>query len=183
MKPRWLVPFRITQVNYQRNNYTLDLSSNSDLRHIHKTSHIGLLKPHRENHQDQFPQRHYNQSGRVKDDRYEVEKVVNFRSSHAAREPLYQIGWKPNLTSQDQWIHRNKIDEEVKFRFWQEEYLKPTLQRRRYHRGRPERRKRSDTHAEIQGERDRVMTGIIRTTTVQFEEPVADQVLNLFIKG
>ena len=46
-KPSWLGPFPITQVDCQHNNYTLDLSSDADLRHIHKTFHIGLLKPYR----------------------------------------------------------------------------------------------------------------------------------------
>ena len=46
MKPRWLGSFSITQVNYNRNNYTLNLDSNFDLRHIHNTFHIGLLKPY-----------------------------------------------------------------------------------------------------------------------------------------
>ena len=43
MKPWWLGPFPITQVNYSRNNYTLNLDSNFDLRHMHNTFHIGLL--------------------------------------------------------------------------------------------------------------------------------------------
>ena len=94
MKPRWLGPFLITQVNYQHNNYTLHLSSNSELRHIHKTFHIGLLKLYGENNQQQFPQRHYGEPGPVKDDRHEVEKAVNFRFSYPATEALYQIRWQ-----------------------------------------------------------------------------------------
>ena len=91
MKPRWLGPFPITQVNYQRNNYTLDLSSNFDLQHINNTFHIGLLKPYRENNQQVFLRRHHAETGPVKDDRYEVVKAVNYRFSHPARDPLYQI--------------------------------------------------------------------------------------------
>ena len=118
MKPRWLGPFPVTQVNYQRNNYTVNLSSNFDLCHIHNTFHIGLLKPHHEDMQQVFPQRHYAEPGPVKDHRYEVDKAVNFQFSHPAREPLYQINWKGYLTSDDQWIHSDEIDEDVKFRFW-----------------------------------------------------------------
>ena len=102
MKPTWLGLFPITQVNYQLNNYTHDLSSNCDLRHIDKTFHIGLVKPYRENNQHEFPQPYYNQLGPVTDDRYEVKKAVNFRFSQIAREPLYAIRWKGYLTSQDQ---------------------------------------------------------------------------------
>ena len=55
MKPRWMGPFPITQVNYNRNNYSLNLDSNFDLCHIHNTYHIGLLKPYRGNNQQVFP--------------------------------------------------------------------------------------------------------------------------------
>ena len=141
--PRWLGPFPITQVYDQRNNYTLDLTSNTDLRQIHKTFHMGLLKPYRENNLQELPQRYYSEPGPMKDDRYEVENVVNFRFSHSAREPLHQIRCDEYLPGQDQWIHRDEIDAEVKFKFWQGEDLKPTLQGRRYHRGRTGPRKRS----------------------------------------
>ena len=93
MKPRWLGPFTITQVYYQRNNYTLDLSSNEDLRQIHNTLYIGLQKSYRENNQQEFPQRHYREPGPVKDDRCAVEKAINFGCSHTAREHLDQIRW------------------------------------------------------------------------------------------
>ena len=110
----------------------------------------------------------------MKDDRYEVEKAVNLMFSHLAREPLYQIRWKGYLPSQDQRIHGDEIEEEVKFRFWQQEDLKPTLQRNSYHRGGTGPRKRNEALSKIQEERDRVMQGIMRTFTVRLEEPVAD---------
>ena len=182
MKSRWLGPFPITQVDCQHNNYTLDLSSNTDLHQIHKTLHIGLLKLYRENKQPEFPQRHNSEPGPVRDNRYEFENVVNFRFHHLAREPLYQIRWKGYRPSQDQWIYSDQIDEEVKFRFWQEEDWKPTLQRRRCHRGRPEPRKRSETLSAIQAERDRVMQGMKTTSALWFEDPVADQLFNCFMK-
>ena len=164
LKPRWLGPFPIRQVNYKRNNYTLDLTSNFDLRHIYNTLHIGLLKPYRDNNQQVFPNRHYAEPGPVKDDRYEVEKGVNFRFSHPAGDPLYQIRWKGYLRSDDQCIHADEIDDDVKFRFWQEEDLKPTFQRRWCHGGRPGPRKRSETRSEIQEERDKVMQRVMRTS-------------------
>ena len=183
MNTRWLGRFRITQLNYQHNNYTLDLSSNFDLRHIHNTFHIGLLKPYRENNQQVFPEGHYAEPGPVKDDRYEVEKAVNFRFSHPARDPLYEIRWKGYLPSDDHWIHANELDDDIKFRFWQEEDLKPTIQRRRCHRGRSGPRKRSETLSEIQGEREKVMQSVMRTSAVRFEEPLADQLCNLFMRS
>ena len=91
MKPRWLGPFPITQVNYNRNNYTLNLDRNFDRGHIHNTFYMGLLEPYREYTQHVFSKRHYAEPGPGTDDRYEVEKAVNFRFSHTGRDPLYQI--------------------------------------------------------------------------------------------
>ena len=183
MKLRWLGPFPITQVNYPRNNYTLDLSSNFDLRQIHNTSHISLLELYRENNQEAFPLRHHAKPGPVKDDRYEVEKAVNFKFSHPARDALYQIRWQGYFPCDDQWIHADEMDEEVKFRFWQEENLKPTFQGSRCHRGRTGPRKRRETLSEIQAEREKVMQTIMRTSAVRFKEPLSDQLFNLFIRN
>ena len=183
MKPRWFGPFPITLVTYNHNKYTLNLDSHVDLRHIHNTVHIGLLKPYHENNQQVCPERHYAEPGPVKDDRYEVEKAVSFTFSHPARDPLHQIRWKGYLPSDDQWIHADVIDDDIKFRFWQEEDLKTTFQRRRCHRGRPGPRKRTETLSEIQGERETVMQSIIRTSAVRFEEPLADQLFNLCMRN
>ena len=116
-------------------------------------------------------------------DRYEVEMAVNFRFSHPARDPLCQIRWKGYMPSDDQWIHADEIDDDVKFRVWQEEDLKVTFQRRRCHSSRTGPRKRSEKLSEIQGEREKVMQSVMRTSAVPFEEPLADQLFNLFMRN
>ena len=68
MTPRWLGPCPITQVKNQRNEYSLDLGSNSNQHHIHKSFPIGLLKPCRANDQHEFRQSHYCDQGPVTDD-------------------------------------------------------------------------------------------------------------------
>jgi len=45
LKPRWVKPFRIQHVNKKRNNYTLDLSTDSRLSLINNTFHISKIKP------------------------------------------------------------------------------------------------------------------------------------------
>ena len=113
MKPMWVGPYSITQVNYQCNNYKLDFTSNSDVCHIYKTLHIGRLKPCRETNQPELAHRYYTKSGPMKDVRYEVEKAVNFRFRQPRREALYQIRWKGHLPSQNQVIHSDEIDDDV----------------------------------------------------------------------
>ena len=74
---------------------------------------MGLLKPWRENNQEVFPKCHHAEPGPVKDDKYELEKAVNFRFSHLARDHLHEIRWKGYLPSDDQWIHADEIDEDI----------------------------------------------------------------------
>ena len=183
MKPRCLGRSPITQVNYQCNNYTVKLSSHSDLCHIHKTFYIGLVKHYRKNNENELPQRHWSEPAPVKHDRYEVEKAVNLVFSQPPREPLYGIRWTGSQPSQDQWINSDDIDDAGTFKSWQEDYLKPTWQRRSYHRDRTGPRKWSETLAQSIAERNRVMQGMMRTFTVRFEDPVADLLFNFLMKG
>ena len=81
----------------------------------------------------------------MKDDRYKVEQAVKFKFSYLARESPYQMTCTGYLPSQDQWIHSDEIDEEVKFRFWLEEDLKPTFRRGWCHGGRTGPERRSET--------------------------------------
>ena len=119
----------------------------------------------------------------MKNDGYEVEKAVDFSISHTAREPAYHIRWQGYRPSQDQWIHSDDIDAEINFICWQEEDLKATLQIRRCHIGSLGPTNRRSTLSDISGDRDGVMQSIMRTSTLQFEEPVADQLCNLILKS
>jgi len=63
LKPRWVRPFRIQHVNRKRNNYTLDLSTDSRLSLIHNTFHSSKIKPYVENESTNLPGRHEEQPG------------------------------------------------------------------------------------------------------------------------
>ena len=64
-KPRWVRPFRIQHVNKKRNNYTLDLSTDSQLSLIHNTFHISKIKPYVENDSTNFTGHYGEQPGQV----------------------------------------------------------------------------------------------------------------------
>jgi len=81
LKPRWVGPFRIQHVNRKRNNYTLDLSTDSRLSLIHHTFHISKIKPYVENDSTNFPGCHDEQPGEVTEGRWEVERVLEFRTA------------------------------------------------------------------------------------------------------
>jgi len=81
LKPRWVGPFRIQHVNRKRNNYTLGLSTDSRLSLIHNTFHVSKIKPYVENDSTNFPGRHEEQPGEVTEGRWEVERVLEFRTT------------------------------------------------------------------------------------------------------
>jgi len=78
LKPRWVTPFRIHHGNRKRNNYMLNLSTDSRLSLIHNTFHISKIKPYVENDSTNFPGRHEEQPGEVMEGRWEVEQLLEF---------------------------------------------------------------------------------------------------------
>jgi len=91
LKPRWVGPFRIQHVNKKRNNYTLDLSTDSRLSLIHNTFHISKIKPYVENDSTNFPGRHDEQPGEVTEGRWEVERVLEFRTAPRTGKSQYLV--------------------------------------------------------------------------------------------
>jgi len=81
LKLRWVGPFCIQHVNRKRNNYTLDLSPDSRLSLIYNTFHISKIKPLVEIDSTKFPGRHEEQPGEVTGSRWEVERVLEFRTA------------------------------------------------------------------------------------------------------
>ena len=65
MKPLWIGPFAILSANYNRNNYSLDLSSEPRPKLIYNTFHISQIKPYLNNNSIVFPQRQLKKPGPV----------------------------------------------------------------------------------------------------------------------
>ena len=81
LRPRWVGPFRSQYVNHKGNNYTLDLSTDSRLSLIHNTLHIRKIKPYVENESRNFSGLHKEKLGEVTEGRWEVERVLEFRTA------------------------------------------------------------------------------------------------------
>jgi len=94
LKPRWVRPFRHQHVNKKRNNYTLDLSMDSRLSLIHNTFHINKIKLYAENNLTNFPYHHEEQPDEVTEGRWEVERVLEFRTAPNTGKSLYLVRWK-----------------------------------------------------------------------------------------
>ena len=89
MKPLWMGPFTILSTNYNRHNYSFELSSDPSPNLIYNTFDISKVKPYMYNNSNLFPQRQWEKPGTVLQDRYEVEKVIEYCEAPQTRVPQY----------------------------------------------------------------------------------------------
>jgi len=100
-------------VNRKRNNYTLDLSTDRRLSLIHNTFHISKIKPCVENDSSNFPGRHEEPPGEVTEGRWEVERVLEFRTAPRTGKSQYLVRWKGYGSDDDEWINFEDISLEI----------------------------------------------------------------------
>jgi len=97
----WIGPVPVTKANNTRQTYTLDLLDYPELSKIIPTFHTSLIKPYQPNDDNKFPTRKLEQPGPVREGRYEVEKVVEFRTKPKTRKRQYKVRWKGYNKSKD----------------------------------------------------------------------------------
>jgi len=113
LKPRWVGPYRIQHVNKKQNNYTLDLSTDSRYSLIDNTFHISKIKAYVENDSTNFPGRNEEQPGEVREGRWEVERVLEFRFAPRTGKSQYLVRWKGYEIDDDEWINFEDISLEI----------------------------------------------------------------------
>jgi len=118
LKPRWVRPFRIQHINRKRNNYTLDMSTDSRLSLIYNTSHISKIKPYVENDSTNLPGRHEEQPGEVIEGRWEIEQVLEIRTAPRTGKGQYLVCWKGYRSDDDEWINFKDISVEIVQDYW-----------------------------------------------------------------
>jgi len=156
-KPRWVGPFRIQHVNRKRNNYTVDLSTDSRLSFIHNTFHISKIKPYVENDSTNFPGRHGEQPGEVTEGRWEVERVLEFRTAPRTGKSQYLVRWKGYGSDDDEWINFEDISLEIVQDFWTSGNYSNTFKQRRSSKKNKKSHTRETPKSIVQTERDRVL--------------------------
>ncbi|HEY4153194.1 MAG TPA: hypothetical protein VGM38_07715, partial [Pseudolysinimonas sp.] len=182
LKPKWIGPFRIKHVNKKRNNYSLDLSTDRRLALIHDTFHVSKIKPYIENSPHNFPGRHDKQPGEINKGRWEVEKVLEYRTAPRTGKNQYLVRWKGYGNNDDEWINFEDISLEIVQDFWTSGNYSDTFKSRRSGKNHKHRRTRDTTKSIIQTERDRVLAlssedHDITSAAVN----VAEDIFNLFL--
>jgi len=183
LKPIWVGPFHIQHVNRKRNNYTLDLSKDSRLSLIHNTFHISKIKPYVLNDSTNFPGRHEEQPGEVREGRWEVERVLEFRTPPHTGKSQYLARWKGYGSDADEWINFKDISLEIVQDFWISGNYSNTFKQRRSYKKHKKCHTRETPKSIVQTERDRVLA-----LSPDDQDPtsaatnLAEDIFNVFLK-
>jgi len=103
LSPKWIGPFKVTKELTVTQNVELDLSENPDLSNISLVFHTCLIKPYFPN-PIKFTGKEKTKPGPVdeKENRYEVERVMEYRSQSGTELPQYKVRWKGYDYHQDE---------------------------------------------------------------------------------
>ena len=117
-KPVWIGPFKIQKFNHWFNNYSLDFSEHPELQLLHNNFHISVLKPYHRNDPAKFSNRVAEKPPPVQDDRFLVEKVLEFRSRPGTGGREYKVRWTGYGPEYDEWVNVNDIDSDLLENYW-----------------------------------------------------------------
>jgi len=90
----------------------------SRLSLIHNTFHISKIKPYVENDSTNFPGHHDEQPGEVTEGRWEIKRVLEFRTAPRTGKSQYLVRWKGYRSDDDEWINFKDISLEIVQDFW-----------------------------------------------------------------
>jgi len=181
LKPRCLGSFPVSSTDYQCKNCGLDLTSKPELSLIYNTFHISNLKPDLQNNDNKFPLSGLSKPRPVEDDRYEVEKVLEYCTAPGTGQPQYKVRWLGYSYNDDQWINADHVNTEILQDFWTKGSPADTFkQRRKGHKGF---KTRHETRALMQNEQERVINLPVTSATINIESPsFAKQIFDLLLK-
>ena len=91
LSPKWTGPFKVLKYDPQNQNVTLDVSDFSDLSNISNKFHNSLLKPCTPNDDIHFSERKLYRPATGEEDRWDVEKVLEFRSQPKTGKSQYEV--------------------------------------------------------------------------------------------
>jgi len=131
LKPRWVRLFRIQHVNRKRNNFTHDLSTVSRLSLIHNSFHIRKIKRYVKNDSTNYLGCYEEQPSEVTEGRWELERVLEFRTAPHTGKSQYLVHWKGYGSDDDKWINFEDIILEIVQDFWTSGNYSNTFKRRK----------------------------------------------------
>ena len=109
LTPRYIGPYRVTRVNLESSNVTLELPPELEGRRIHPTFHTNLVRPHHPNDEELFPKREakaYYDFGNDDEQEWLVEEILDhaWRGRQLELQVLWTLGdktWEPLQNCKD----------------------------------------------------------------------------------
>ncbi|HWN09726.1 MAG TPA: chromo domain-containing protein, partial [Pyrinomonadaceae bacterium] len=136
-----------------------------------------------DNNSSKFPGRATEQPGEVAEGRWEVEKILEYRTAPRTGKNQYLVRWKGYNSDEDKWIDFEDISLEIVQDFWAAGNYGDTFKRRRSTKPRKNRRTRDDTKSIIQQERDRVLGLTPEDHDITSAATnVAEDIFNMFLR-
>jgi len=131
LSPKWIGPFKVTKELTFTQNVELNFSENPDISNISPVFYTSLIKPYFPN-LTRFTGREKTKLGPVdeKENRYEVLRVMEYRSQPGTGLPQYKVRWKGYDYHQDEWVNNKDIDHSLKKDFWLKENKGTTYSKR-----------------------------------------------------
>jgi len=176
LSPKWIGPFKVTKELTFTQNVKLDLSENPDLSNISPVFHTSFIKPYFPN-PIKFTGREKTKLGPVdeKENRYEVERVMEYKSQPGTGLPQYKVRWKGYDYHQDEWVNDKDIDHLLKKKFWLNvnkgtTYSKRRVNKKMWQNGKG--KSREETLRMIATERDRILNPPVTSHATIVKNPV-----------
>ena len=157
-KPAWIGRFKVQTFHHWFNNYTPDFSEHPELQLLHNNFHILVLKPYYRNDPSKFPNREAEKPPPVQDDKYLLEKVLEFRSRPGSGKREYKVRWTEYGPEYDEWVSADDIDSDLLENYWMYSNQHATVSKRPVGtKAWGKRKTRAETLQMLMDERERVL--------------------------
>jgi len=155
----------------------------SRLSLIHNPFYISKFKPYVENDLTNFPGRYYEQADEVTEGRWEVERILEFRTPPRTRKSQYLLRWKGYGSDDDEWINFGDISLEIVQDFWTSGNYSNTFMQRRSSKKYKKCHTQETPKSIVQTERDRVLAlGSDDQGLASAATNLAEDIFNVFLK-
>ena len=130
-----------------------------------------------------FPQNQLDKPGPVLQDRYKVDRVIEYRKATGTGMPQYKVRWFASSLENDHWIYAKDISTGIVQEFWTKESLENTYKKRHINNGQADRYQRDKALTVIQNKGVLVMSLHAEEEEIStYSNNITLQIFHLFLQ-